>query len=60
MTDKLNKINFDVQGAMRHLGRMTRKGVDTVKEKAEALSGDGGHEDSKGARDRASRNDRDD
>ncbi|RDD63417.1 hypothetical protein [Ferruginivarius sediminum] len=57
MTDKLNKISFDLQGAMRQLGRMTRKGVDTVKGKAEALSEDDDREERNTRRDRAARGD---
>lgn len=33
MSDSNPKIRFDFRGAMRSLGRMTRKGIDTVREK---------------------------
>lgn len=36
MGDPNFRIGFDFRGAMRRLGRMTRKGIDTVKEKTES------------------------
>ena len=49
MSDKDVKVSFDVQGAMRSLGRMTRKGIETVKEKTgvgEEERDDGSRQDS--------------
>jgi len=46
------KIRFDFQGAMRRLGRVTRKTYDSVKRQVDTPEGDAESEDTAERRDR--------